>query len=82
MLEVFGDSCRVMGGALTVSGFYLVVYGQFLELRRKSSYTYATTIVDIKPQEKHEIAADCQETRSPLHSDQHADDLTTPLLAS
>lgn len=75
-------SCRVMGGALTVSEFYLVVYGQFLELQRKSSYTYARTIVEIKPVEKCEVAADCQEIGSTLHSDQHVDDLTTPLLAS
>lgn len=74
--------CRVMGGALTVGGFYLVVYGQFLELQRKSSYTYTSlTIEEIKPLEKCELAAD-HKIGSLLHSDCHADDLTTPLLAS
>lgn len=32
----FSTKCSVVGGLLTVAGFYLVVYGQGVERKRKS----------------------------------------------
>lgn len=34
-IKIEGSFCSVLGGLLTVAGFYLVVWGQGLERRRK-----------------------------------------------